>query len=326
VAGEDSRRLHAYKLGILLTVTFVVLVGIAELTIKLYFFGFYDSPKWLLTPSDDPTLVYELRPGAEITATYLTPRQRDWKYSASINAQGFRGNPAQDRGTRPRVIVVGDSNAFGLGVDDDETFSVVLEQRLEGRAEVLNWGVPGYNLVQIMELLRTRGRPYEPDVVVYALHFNDLEPVAAPNASVIRYTRWSHVYALYRHVKYLVDEDFEVRLDRDREQRVRAGLDALDSFVELSREWNFLPIVFQASCADHPDEPQIRQLFRHAASLGVAAIEEEPAYCSYGYWIPEDWHPTAKGHALLGLSLAPHVERALPEPQTGARGPRRSRG
>ncbi len=319
MAAEDSRRSHAYKVGVLLAVNLVVLVVIGELIIKLYFFGWHDSPKWLLAPSDNPALVYELSPGAEVTATYLTPQQRDWKHSASINAQGFRGESVQDRAGRPRVIVIGDSIAFGLGVNDDETFSVVLENELEGEAEVLNWGVPGYNLVQTLELLRTKGEQYEPAVVVYALNYNDLEPVAIESARVIRYTLWSNIYSIYRHLRFLAGEDFEVRLERNREQRARAGFDALDSLVQLSREWGFHPIVFQTSCTGGIDGLEIMQLLRHAASLGVTTVQGEPEYCTYHYWIPEDWHPTAEGHELLGLSLAPHVNRALRERETANR-------
>ncbi len=312
---KDSRRSHARKAAIVLGLTLVLLVLASEVTIKLYFFGWYDSPKWLLAPSDNPKLAYELSPDTQITATYLTPRQRDWKYHASTNAQGFRGAPAAPTKDRPRVIVIGDSTAFGLGVSDDETFPVVLERALDGRVEVLNWGVPGYNLVQIVELLRTKGQTYEPDLVVYALNYNDLEPRAIESAAVIRYTRLSNIYSIYRHVKFLSGEDYGVRLDRDRKQRASAAMEAFDAFLRLSREWGFTPMLFQASCAYGADEAEISALFRHAAASGVKTIIGEPEYCIREYQIPDDWHPTAEGQRLLGLSLVPHVERALLERQ-----------
>lgn len=305
---ENSRHSHARKVATVLGLTLVLLVVAAEVTIKLYFFGWYDSPKWLLAPSENPKLVYELSPDIEITATYLTPRQRDWKYHASINAQGFRGTPATPKKDKPRVIVIGDSTAFGLGVSDDETFPVVLERALKGRVEVLNWGVPGYNLVQAVELFREKGQVYEPDVVVYALNYNDFEPLAIESATVVRYTRLSNIYSIYRHLKFLSGEDYYVRLDRDRGQRIRAAMEAFDAFLGLAREWGFTPLVFQASCAFGTDGPQIGELFRHAAAAGVATVTGEPEYCIHEYQIPEDWHPTAEGQKLLGQSLVRHVE------------------
>ena len=41
--------------------------------------------------------------------------------------------------------------------------------------EVLNFGVPGYNLDQEIEVLRTRALELDPDVVVIAFCLNDLE-------------------------------------------------------------------------------------------------------------------------------------------------------
>ncbi len=59
-----------------------------------------------------------------------------------IGAEGFRGPglppPADDE-----IIVVGDSQVFGLGVQEDETFSAVLSKTIAGRT-VINAGVPTY--------------------------------------------------------------------------------------------------------------------------------------------------------------------------------------
>ena len=41
------------------------------------------------------------------------------------------------------------------------------------RFEVLNLGVPGYNIEQVVENTRVRGLPFEPDAIVYAYCLND---------------------------------------------------------------------------------------------------------------------------------------------------------
>ena len=87
-----ASRLHsAWKVAALLSATCLTLLLLAELCIKLTFFGWYDSPGALLMPSEDPILIYELRPGTRIRSTYLNPDQTDWKYSVNINEHGFRG-------------------------------------------------------------------------------------------------------------------------------------------------------------------------------------------------------------------------------------------
>lgn len=85
----------------------------------------------------------------------------------SINAKGLRGSehPLARTG-RPRLVLLGDSVAFGYGVADDDTFAARLETR---GYEVVNLAVPGYGTDQ--ELLRFErvGAAYRPDVVL--LHF-----------------------------------------------------------------------------------------------------------------------------------------------------------
>ena len=69
--------------------------------------------------------------------------------------------------------------AYGLTVDREHAFPQQLEALLNDQApagrryEVLNLGVSGYNVDQIMERLRVLGLPYAPDLIVYAYSLND---------------------------------------------------------------------------------------------------------------------------------------------------------
>ena len=81
-----------------------------------------------------------------------------------------------------RVAVLGDSIAFGYWVSDEQGFARQLETLLErragpagGRVEVLNFGVPGYNLEQEIEALRAKALAFSPDLVVVLFCLNDLE-------------------------------------------------------------------------------------------------------------------------------------------------------
>jgi lysophospholipase L1-like esterase len=123
----------------------------------------------------DRSWLYGLRPGAEgrIAAT------GDVLYR--INADGFRG-PRYER-PRPdgrwRIVVLGDSVAFGYGVEESQAFPQVLEARLSERLpgagfEVVNLGVGGYNAWNELELLRDVGIGYQPDLVLVQFCINDL--------------------------------------------------------------------------------------------------------------------------------------------------------
>jgi lysophospholipase L1-like esterase len=123
--------------------------------------------------SDNPRLRFELRPGSAVRA------EVDYR----VNAEGLRGAETtveKPAGVR-RVAVVGDSIAFGYWVADQDAFPRQLEALLneaggaQGRVEVLNFGVPGYNLDQEIEALRAKALAFAPDLVVVAFCLNDLE-------------------------------------------------------------------------------------------------------------------------------------------------------
>jgi hypothetical protein len=102
---------------------------------------------------------WEPRPGA----VALVEGQR-----TSINAAGQRGtlHPHARTPGRPRLLMIGDSVAFGFGVADEQTFSADLES--DGY-EVVNLAVPGYGTDQALLRLEHEGAAYRPDLVL--LHF-----------------------------------------------------------------------------------------------------------------------------------------------------------
>lgn len=116
--------------------------------------------------SPNPKLGFELRPNSFVAS------EVDYR----INGEGFRG-PAV-AGKRPgvkRVAVFGDSIVFGYWVAEADSFPAQLETLLGPRVEALNLGVPGYNLDQEVENLRSRVDSLQPDMVVFGFCLNDLE-------------------------------------------------------------------------------------------------------------------------------------------------------
>lgn len=133
-----------------------------------------DTPPGLFRPS--ATRAFEHRPGF---------RGRDMRHNPIIlNSKGLRDKeyavPKPSGVTR--VLVLGDSVAFGDGVLAEETFGDRLEAILNerggsGRYEVLNAGIRGYNTFQQYILLLEIGLSYEPDAVLVAYVLNDAEPL-----------------------------------------------------------------------------------------------------------------------------------------------------
>ena len=83
----------------------------------------------------------------------------------TINALGYRGREHAYQKTpgRTRVVMLGDSLAFGFRMSDEAIFASLLDG---GELEVVNLGVEGYGTDQELLKLEHEGLLYHPDVVV----------------------------------------------------------------------------------------------------------------------------------------------------------------
>ncbi|WP_300161262.1 SGNH/GDSL hydrolase family protein [Solidesulfovibrio sp.] len=107
-------------------------------------------------------------------------------YRVTTNAQGFRGTRPVAARREPgslRILCLGDSFTYGVGVDDAVAYPAQLEtlmaRRLPGvDVEVINAGVPFYDLFDELSYYREKGARLAPDVVVLQFYINDLEAMA----------------------------------------------------------------------------------------------------------------------------------------------------
>jgi hypothetical protein len=101
----------------------------------------------------------------------------------TINDRGYRGarHAARAEPGVTRVVMLGDSVAFGSGVSDAETFSALLDARPD--VEVVNLAVDGYGTDQALLRLEREGLAYGPSLVVLNFcvrndYFDNALPVA----------------------------------------------------------------------------------------------------------------------------------------------------
>jgi len=131
--------------------------------------------------SDNPALMYELVPAV---MDHNSAGFRDREYSLAKGAGVYR------------VAFLGDSLTFGVDVDLDHTPPRRLEAYLNRARhsspriyQVLNFGVPGYSIIQEAELARIKALSYAPDMVVLQVCINDWQPYTIEFVDLLRSSR-----------------------------------------------------------------------------------------------------------------------------------------
>lgn len=132
----------------------------------------------------DPELGYVLKPDFQIEGkdNRLYPG-----VGIKINSLGYR---SAEIDSRPRILLVGDSVAFGFGVQPEGTIASQLEDKLDGKYQVINAGVPGYNIEQWRIMANRAASILEPDLVIALVNANDFGSRYYPimgGATVSRY-------------------------------------------------------------------------------------------------------------------------------------------
>lgn len=121
---------------------------------------FEPHPEWVITPRKDITV-----------AAFGAPYPR---HVIHHNTDGFRGPEFSRVKTKYRIACVGGSTTYCVGVSENQTWEIYLDQLLQPDCEVLNFGIPGHSSVEHKKLLPQILTRYSPDLVVFQMGLNDL--------------------------------------------------------------------------------------------------------------------------------------------------------
>lgn len=194
--------------------------------------------------SDNPRLIYVPVPN-----------------TGSFNSYGHRGAAFSfKKGSKKRIVVMGDSVVEGLGVGLDQRFTDILDKHFNEQYEIINLGVCGYSLLQEFEYFRLLGEKFSPDYVLWFISFNDMRLHSGeiytfndklknvPNSTFyetyyrtrIEFERFLMSFNTYKLVKYVYSVESQKVFNNNEEI---ISLDEADNLLQqlatLSRERNF---------------------------------------------------------------------------------------
>lgn len=139
-------------------------IRLTNLDIKIIKINLYyqDENLALFQPSKNVKKIFEMIPNKKISI-----EGRDFE----INNFGFRDKKRElDKGDKYRIIVVGDSNTFGQNVKDNETYTLLLEEKLNARYgdkfEIWNAGISAQTLSQKIETAEDVISRFNPDLLI----------------------------------------------------------------------------------------------------------------------------------------------------------------
>ncbi len=126
----------------------------------------------MVMPSPDEQIIYELKPGLDL---------KFMRAQVRTNSFGMRGPEIEIEKPENtfRIALLGDSFAFGWGVEEEQSFGRVLERNLNTlfgggvHFQVLNFGVPGYSTFQEVQAFIQKGSCFNPDAVLVYFVQND---------------------------------------------------------------------------------------------------------------------------------------------------------
>lgn len=267
------------------------------------------SLRSIVTPHPADAIIYDLMPNLDV---------RFQRVPVSTNRCGMRGpetSIAKPAGTY-RIALLGDSFAFGWGVEEPRIFARVMEQQLNDkfqgnpRIEVLNFGVPGYSTFQEVALFEERVLDFDPDAALVYFIDNDFGlPFFMKN-----FYQESSLIPAVQHARWVArGNDPELNRAHYAVNDLIDPNKALGHLGDLAGERG-IPVVVTITPSKN-----IRQIKRRLPILkkhpqisyfnlndSFMKIVEHRGIDLHDLQLKGDPHPNAKKHALLGEALAGH--------------------
>ena len=244
-----------------------------------------------------------------------------------------------------RIALLGSSHVMGWGVNNDQTFENLAEDRFNGEGrpdsmpeiEILNFAVAGYALPQALYVARETVPAFEPDMVMYVIHPREAERLVKRLRILITGMKGEAGEGFEYIDNMLEDADahvglpaseFERRLAPFKRTLLTASLERLAASV---REKGAEPVLVLLPLTDEAfGQREVADLSRLGTDAGFRILSLTDAYDGYSHeqirMTSSDNHPNPLGHQLVADRLyaalleSSVVRRIEPAAQAGPAG------
>jgi lysophospholipase L1-like esterase len=275
----------------------------------------------------------------------LTIRRRAY---ADRGAWRTRPLPSPDL-QATRIVVLGDSIAFGPDLAAEQAWPALLEQRLkhaypDRRWQVINAGIPGNTTADAYARFDQHVRAYRPHLVLIALGLNDCRQVYRAIdrrriAAFLRYENFAGTYglgqfylfrAILNHLAPLPEVDYSIQREADGPRVPPDTFSSLlDWFVNASKRMHAQPVLLSLTPISEALAPARRAEFarwseyntlvgRVAHKRQAPLIEVSHPFPDASYWAADGVHLSAAGETAVadrvwaGLQTVAHPGMRTP--------------
>ena len=156
---------------IIILVGLLLLEGMGQILFKIrhrYWLVGHDDAAYIKLFRKHPYLVVEPSPNTRF--------QSKGGLLFSHNALGTRGveTGIQKRDGVKRILAIGGSSTYCVGVSDNQTWPYYLQEKLGTGYEVINMGVPGYTTVEHIIQTALNISDISPDICIFYIGWNDI--------------------------------------------------------------------------------------------------------------------------------------------------------
>jgi len=158
--------------GIIILLIFLTLIGLIE-----------GSVRWLypeIPPQHSDRRLFDPHKYGRTYGYKALATGEEMGVLVITDEHGFRTSPhSRQLHTSEHVFVLGDSVSVGNGVEAEQTYPSLLEEKLGKK--VLNASVTGYRIVDYVEVLGNIVDNFKPQLVIIGICLNDVSPTSQAN-------------------------------------------------------------------------------------------------------------------------------------------------